>query len=145
MEDAQVVNLIVRRAAAGDSLAWEDLVHRFNRRIYNICYRFSGSGEHADDLTQEVFIKMYKTLSTYDVERGAFMTWVAPLVRFRHGLRERNADRVGADASHVAPAVDCETVPFGERFESVVHCRKEIIAVRLNVETDEIGAEKAVQ
>jgi len=48
-------------------------VHRFNRRIYNICYRFSGSGEHADDLTQEVFIKMYKTLSTYDVERGAFM------------------------------------------------------------------------
>jgi RNA polymerase sigma-70 factor (ECF subfamily) len=105
LEDAQVVNLIVRRAAAGDSLAWEDLVHRFNRRIYNICYRFSGSGEHADDLTQEVFIKMYKTLSTYDVERGAFMTWVTTITRnllvdhFRKSKQDRATDSIDAGTS----------------------------------------------
>jgi RNA polymerase sigma-70 factor (ECF subfamily) len=105
LEDAQVVNLIVRRAAAGDSLAWEDLVHRFNRRIYNICYRFSGSGEHADDLTQEVFIKMYKTLSTYDVERGAFMTWVTTITRnllvdhFRKSKQDRVTDSIDAGTS----------------------------------------------
>ena len=105
MEDAQVVNLIVRRAAAGDSLAWEDLVHRFNRRIYNICYRFSGSSEHADDLTQEVFIKMYKTLSTFDAERGAFMTWVTTITRnllvdhFRKTKQDRATDSIDAGAS----------------------------------------------
>ena len=105
MEDAQVVNLIVRRAAAGDSLAWEDLVHRFNRRIYNICYRFSGSVEHADDLTQEVFIKMYKTLATYDVERGAFMTWVTTMTRnllvdhFRKSKQDRATDSIDAGIS----------------------------------------------
>jgi RNA polymerase sigma-70 factor (ECF subfamily) len=105
LEDAQVVNLIVRRAVGGDSLAWEDLVHRYNRRIYNMCYRFSGSGEHADDLTQEVFIKMYKTLSSYDVERGAFMTWVTTITRnllvdhFRKTKQDRVTDSMDAGTS----------------------------------------------
>lgn len=105
MEDAQVVNLIVRRAVAGDSLAWEDIVHRYNRRIFNICYRFAGSGEHAEDLTQEVFIKMYKTLSSYDVERGAFMTWVTTITRnllvdhFRKTKQDRMTDSMDAGSS----------------------------------------------
>ena len=105
MEDAQIVNLIVRRAVAGDSVAWEDIVHRYNRRIFNICYRFSGSSEHAEDLTQEVFIKMYKTLSSYDVERGAFMTWVTTITRnllvdhFRKTKQDRMTDSMDAGAS----------------------------------------------
>jgi RNA polymerase sigma-70 factor (ECF subfamily) len=105
LEDAQVVNLIVRRAAAGDSLAWEDLVHRFNRRIYNICYRFSGSGEHADDLTQEVFIKMYRTLASYDSSKGAFVTWVTTITRnllvdhFRKTKQDRITDSLDATSS----------------------------------------------
>jgi len=105
LEDAQVVNLIVRRAVGGDSLAWEDLVHRYNRRIYNICYRFSGSSEHADDLTQEVFIKMYKTLSTYDAERAAFMTWVTTITRnllvdhFRKSKQDRVTDSIDAGST----------------------------------------------
>ena len=73
MEDAQIVNSLVRRCIAGDAVAWEEIVQRYNRRIYNICYRFAGSSDDAQDLTQEVFIKMYRTLSSYDVERGAFM------------------------------------------------------------------------
>ena len=105
MEDAQVVNLIVRRAVAGDSNAWEDIVHRYNRRIYNICYRFSGSSDHADDLTQEVFIKIYKTLSSYDLERGAFMTWVTTMTRnllvdhFRKTKQDRVTDSMDAGTS----------------------------------------------
>ena len=105
MEDTQVVNLIVRRAVAGDSNAWEDIVHRYNRRIYNICYRFSGSGDHADDLTQEVFIKIYKTLSSYDLERGAFMTWVTTMTRnllvdhFRKTKQDRVTDSMDAGIS----------------------------------------------
>ena len=74
MEDAQAVALLVRRCIAGDVVAWEEIVQRYNRRIYNICYRFAGSSDDAQDLTQEVFIKMFRTLSSYDVERGAFMT-----------------------------------------------------------------------
>ena len=73
--------LLVRRCVAGDAAAWEEIVQKYHRRIYNICYRFAGSGTDAEDLTQEVFIKMYRTLNSYDVERGAFMTWVTTMTR----------------------------------------------------------------
>ena len=98
MEDAQVVGLLLRRCLTGDAAAWEDIVRRYQRRIYNICYRFAGSAEDADDLTQEVFIKMYKTLNSYDVERGAFLTWVTTITRnllvdhFRKGKHDRLTD-----------------------------------------------------
>ncbi|HYL94935.1 MAG TPA: sigma-70 family RNA polymerase sigma factor [Terriglobales bacterium] len=103
MEDAQVVGLLLRRCLAGDAAAWEDIVRRYQRRIYNICYRFAGSAEDADDLTQEVFIKMYKTLDSYDVDRGAFMTWVTTITRnllvdhFRKGKHDRLTDSLDAN------------------------------------------------
>ncbi len=106
MEDAQVVGLLLRRCLSGDAAAWEDIVRRYNRRIYNICYRFAGSVEDADDLTQEVFIKMYKTLDSYDVERGAFLTWVTTVTRnllvdhFRKGKHDRLTDSLDASLSN---------------------------------------------
>src|ERR1700683_4474307 len=98
IEDAQVGALLVRRCLAGDTAAWEEIVQRYNRRIYNICYRFAGSADDAQDLTQEVFIKMYRTLKTYDVGRGAFMTWVTTITRnllvdhFRKSKQDRVTD-----------------------------------------------------
>ena len=105
MEDAQIVNSLVRRCIAGDAVAWEEIVQRYNRRIYNICYRFSGSADDAQDLTQDVFIKMYRTLSSYDIERGAFMTWVTTMTRnllvdhFRKTKQDRLTDSMDATAS----------------------------------------------
>ena len=105
MEDAHVAALLVRRCIAGDAVAWEEIVQRYHRRIYNICYRFTGSGTDADDLTQEVFIKMYRTLNSYDVERGAFMTWVTAVTRnllvdhFRKTRQERVTDSLDTPQS----------------------------------------------
>ena len=102
MEDAQAVAALIRRCVAGDAAAWEDIVRQYHRRIYNVCYRFSGSAEDADDLTQEVFIKMYRTLESYDVERGAFMTWVTTVARnllvdhFRKSRQDRITDSLDA-------------------------------------------------
>jgi RNA polymerase sigma factor (sigma-70 family) len=81
LDENQVVGLLVRRCVDGDAAAWEDIVQRYHRRIYNICYRFAGASDDAQDLTQEVFIKMYRTLSTYDMGKGAFMTWVTTITR----------------------------------------------------------------
>jgi RNA polymerase sigma-70 factor (ECF subfamily) len=105
LEDAQIVNSLVRRCIAGDAVAWEEIVQRYNRRIYNICYRFSGSADDAQDLTQDVFIKMYRTLSSYDIERGAFMTWLTTMTRnllvdhFRKTKQDRLTDSMDATAS----------------------------------------------
>jgi RNA polymerase sigma-70 factor (ECF subfamily) len=106
VEDVQVVAMLVRRCIAGDAVAWEEIVRTYNRRIYNICYRFAGSGDDAEDLTQEVFIKMYRTLTTYDHTKGAFATWVTTITRnllvdhFRKGKQQRLTDSIDATSEH---------------------------------------------
>ncbi|HYL91708.1 MAG TPA: sigma-70 family RNA polymerase sigma factor [Alphaproteobacteria bacterium] len=57
------------------------MVRLHNRRVYNLCYRFTSSSDDAQDLTQEVFIRVYRTLSSYDLDRGAFTTWLTTLTR----------------------------------------------------------------
>ena len=105
MEDVQVVAMLVRRCIAGDAAAWEEIVQTYNRRIYNICYRFAGSSDDAQDLTQEVFIKMYRTLSSYDASRGAFVTWVTTITRnllvdhFRKTKQDRLTDSMDTTTS----------------------------------------------
>jgi RNA polymerase sigma-70 factor (ECF subfamily) len=105
LEDAQLAAMLVRRCVAGDAAAWEEIAQRYHRRIYNICYRFVGSADDAQDLTQEVFIKMYRTLKSYDLERGAFMTWVTTITRnllvdhFRKSKQDRMTESLDTAAS----------------------------------------------
>lgn len=97
--------MLVRRCVAGDAAAWEEIVRTYNRRIYNICYRFTGSASDAEDLTQEVFIKMYRTLASYDGSKGAFVTWVTTITRnllvdhFRKTKQDRITDSLDAATS----------------------------------------------
>ncbi len=118
MDDIQVAALLVRRCVAGDAGAWEEIVRRYNRRIYNLCYRFAGKADDAQDLTQEVFIKMYRTLSTYDVERGAFVTWVSTLTRnlLVDHFRKTRQDRL-TDSLDAAPSEHEDAPPLSERIE----------------------------
>lgn len=118
MEDAQLAAMLVRRCVAGDAAAWEEIVQRYHRRIYNICYRFAGSGDDAEDLTQEVFIKMYRTLQSYDLERGAFMTWVTTITRnllvdhFRKSKQDRMTDSIDS-----APSEHEDAMPLSEQIQ----------------------------
>jgi RNA polymerase sigma-70 factor, ECF subfamily len=118
LEDAQIVNGLVRRCVAGDSVAWEEIVQRYHRRIFNICYRFAGTSDDAQDLTQEVFIKMYRTLGSYDVERGAFMTWLTTMTRnlLVDHFRKTKQDRV-TDSIDAAPSEHEDAMPLSERIE----------------------------
>jgi len=105
LEDVQVVAMLVRRCIVGDAAAWEEIVQRYNRRIFNICYRFAGSTDDAEDLAQEVFIKMYRTLPSYDHTKGAFVTWVTTITRnllvdhFRKGKQGRMTDSMDTASS----------------------------------------------
>jgi RNA polymerase sigma-70 factor (ECF subfamily) len=118
LEDAHVAAMLVRRCISGDAAAWEEIVQRYHRRIYNICYRFAGSGDDAQDLTQEVFIKMYRTLNSYDVDRGAFMTWVTTVTRnllvdhFRKTKQERLTDSLDTTSSGHE-----DTMPLSEQIQ----------------------------
>jgi RNA polymerase sigma-70 factor (ECF subfamily) len=93
---------LVRRARAGDGTAWEDIVSAFSRRIFNLAYRFTSSVDAAEDLTQDVFIRIYKTLDQYDSKQGDLSNWLMRLARnliiddYRH--RQRNPQNSMADA-----------------------------------------------
>jgi RNA polymerase sigma-70 factor (ECF subfamily) len=110
--------MLVRRCVAGDAVAWEEIVQRYNRRIYNICYRFAGSADDAQDLTQEVFIKMYRTLNSYDMERGAFMTWVTSITRnlLVDHFRKSKQDRV-TDSIDAAPSEHEDATPLSDKIQ----------------------------
>jgi RNA polymerase sigma-70 factor (ECF subfamily) len=116
LEEAQVVALLVRRCIGGDAAAWEEIVQRHHRRIYNICYRFAGGPDDAQDLTQEVFIKMYRTLNTYDATKGAFMTWVTTITRnlLVDHFRKTKGDRL-TDSLDSAPSEHEDALPLSEQ------------------------------
>jgi RNA polymerase sigma-70 factor (ECF subfamily) len=72
---------LVRRCLDGENPAWEGLVRAHSRKVYNLCYRFTGRIQDAEDLTQEVFIKVFQTLRSYDSAQGTFSTWLNRVAR----------------------------------------------------------------
>jgi len=142
VDDTQVVVALVRRCIAGDAEAWEQLVRQHSRRIYNICYRFTGSAENADDLAQEVFIKIYRTLTSFDPDRGAFTTWVTTMTRnllvdhFRKTKQERATDSLDAGLGD-----EDDSATLGDRIQDAAPSADDRIQRR---ETQEM-VQKAIQ
>jgi RNA polymerase sigma-70 factor (ECF subfamily) len=72
---------LVKGCLAGDRAAWETIVRQHYRRIYNLAYRFVGRFEEAEDLAQEIFLKVYRNLRSYSPESGALVTWIVQVGR----------------------------------------------------------------
>jgi len=72
---------LVERCLNGDEAAWEILVRTHTRRVYGFCYRFTGKDSEAQDLTQEVFLRVFRSLKSYRSDEGAFVTWLTRLSR----------------------------------------------------------------
>src|SRR5438876_1877484 len=66
---------LARAAAAGDSAAFEKLYEEHYRRVYSLCLRMLGNGSQAEDLTQEVFLQLYKKIGSFRGD-SAFTTWL---------------------------------------------------------------------
>jgi len=71
----------VRRCMDGDSGAWAELVRSHHKRVYGLCYRFTGSTADAEDLTQDVFLKIYSNLASFDMARGSLQVWITTMTR----------------------------------------------------------------
>src|ERR1700758_3157861 len=85
---------LVSRCLRGDDAAWEELVRLHTRKVYALCYRFTGSGSEAQDLTQEVFLGVFRTLNSFRSAEGSFGTWLTRLTRnllIDHYRRTRQA------------------------------------------------------
>ena len=73
--------LLVRRCISGDAAAWEEIVQTYTRRIYNLAYRFTSRSDAAEDLTQDVFIRVYRSLEQYNPKQGDLQNWLMRLAR----------------------------------------------------------------
>ncbi len=74
-------SILIERCLEGDQGSWEDLVKLHTRRVFAICYRFVGKNEEAQDLTQDVFLRIFKSLGSFRVGEGSFTVWLTRLTR----------------------------------------------------------------
>ena len=72
---------LIDRCLSGEQGAWEELVKANTKRVYSICYRFTNSENEAQDLTQEVFLRVFKTLGSFRSGEGSFVVWLSRLAR----------------------------------------------------------------
>jgi len=72
------VDPIVQLAAGGDIGAFEELYRMHNRRVYSLCLRMTRNASDAEDLTQDVFVQLYRKLKTFRGE-SLFTTWLHKL------------------------------------------------------------------
>ena len=91
---------VISRCLGGDETAWEELVRLHTRHVYGLCYRFTGSGHEAQDLTQDVFLRVFRTLGSFRAQEGSFGTWLARVTRnllidnYRRTRQERVTDSI---------------------------------------------------
>lgn len=89
---------LVDRCLSGDETAWEDLVRQHSRRVYSMCYRFTGSEGEAQDIAQDVFLRVFQSLRSFRAGEGSFGVWLSRLTRnllidnYRRGKMQRATD-----------------------------------------------------
>src|SRR6266567_7296594 len=109
--DAQLptVEALIQRCLKGDQLAWEAIVRQYRRKVFNVAYKFVGRHDEAEDLTQDIFLKIFKSLDTFD-RRANFQTWLISVSRnlcidhYRSVRKERETIDRDVDAADLAPA-----------------------------------------
>ena len=100
---------LIQACLEGDQQAWDAIVHKYWRRVFNVAYKFVGKHDEAEDLSQEVLLKIYKALATFD-RRANFQTWVISISRnlcIDHYLsvrKERETIDRNVDAATLSPA-----------------------------------------
>lgn len=102
------LDALIERCLAGDQVAWEEIVRLHRRKVFNIAYKFVGKHDLAEDLTQDIFLKLYRSLDTFD-RRANFQTWLISVSRnlcidhYRSVRKERETINRDVDASTLMP------------------------------------------
>jgi RNA polymerase sigma-70 factor, ECF subfamily len=104
----QPIDQIIQRCLSGDQAAWESIVRLHWRKVFNIAYKFVGKHDEAEDLTQDVFLKIFKSLNTFD-RRANFQTWLISVSRnlcidhYRSVRKERETINRDVDPGDLSP------------------------------------------
>src|SRR5262245_55090775 len=100
---------LIQECLRGNQAAWDQIVRQHWRKVFNVAYKFVGRHEEAEDLTQDIFLKVFKSLDTFD-RRANFQTWLISVSRnlcidyYRSVRKERQTIDRGVDPNDLTPA-----------------------------------------
>lgn len=107
--EADAVDTLIERCLAGDEEAWEAIVRLHWRKVFNVAYKFVGRHDEAEDLTQDIFLKLFRSLRTFD-RRANFQTWLVSVSRnlcidhYRSVRKERETIDRAVNPNDLKPA-----------------------------------------
>jgi RNA polymerase sigma-70 factor (ECF subfamily) len=93
LSDRELIERCLAKGPETES-AWEEIVRRYRRKVFGIAYKFTGRYEESQDLTQEIFLRVFRSLDKFD-RSADFGTWLYSVSRnhcidhYRSGRRER--------------------------------------------------------
>jgi len=108
-QPAAPIDDLIERCLQGDQQAWEQIVRQHWRKVFNVAYKFVAKHDEAEDLTQDIFLKIFKSLDTFD-RRANFQTWLISVSRnlcidhYRSVRKERETIDRDVDANELTPA-----------------------------------------
>ena len=116
---------LVEQCLDGHEAAWDELVRTYTRRVYAVCYRFTGRESEAQDLTQEVFLRVFRTLKSFRAGEGSFTVWLNRLTRnlLIDHYRRTKSDRATDSIEDQLPILE-GTAQMGARTDAVLAGRE---------------------
>src|SRR5919106_391628 len=102
------VETLIQRCLQGDQHAWDLIVRQYWRKVFNVAYKFVGKHDEAEDLAQDIFLKIFRSLDSFD-RRANFQTWLISVSRnlcidhYRSVRKERETINRDVDASELSP------------------------------------------
>ncbi len=108
-EQSAATDRLIADCLNGDEAAWALIVRQQWRRVFNVAYKFVGKHDETEDLTQDVFLKLFKSLHTFN-RRANFQTWLSSVSRnlcidhYRSVRKERETIDRSVNAADLMPA-----------------------------------------
>jgi RNA polymerase sigma factor (sigma-70 family) len=132
---SDAIETLIQRCLQGDQAAWELIVRQYWRKVFNVAYKFVGKHDEAEDLTQDIFLKIFKSLDTFD-RRANFQTWLISVSRnlcidhYRSVRKERETIDRDVDANELSPAaVDAGPIAALEQRDRITLLRQALTAL----------------
>ncbi len=108
---------LIRRCQTGDEEAFAALFHQYKNLVYKTAYLMLDSADEAEDVLQEVFLQVYRSLPTFDPSKGTFTTWLYRIT-VNHCLSRRRKRRLlMVSLEKVPPLALTEHSSFQDRLE----------------------------
>jgi RNA polymerase sigma-70 factor (ECF subfamily) len=141
VDSPESTEALIKQCLNGDQAAWERIVRLHWRKVFNVAYKFVGRHEEAEDLTQDIFLKVFRSLGTFD-RRANFQTWLISVSRnlcidhYRSVRKERESLDTAVNTDDLAP-VNNEPGPIAalEQRDRVTLLRQSLAALPATLRT----------